>query len=346
MLSLKTILILFIQINLFLFLGSFSSSFLSKKDSDSVFIGQMICTGFIVYHSFFWMLAFPWALFDLPFKSLAIIWLTIIVILIVLYLFITRNYFLILYRSLFIFVKNNIVYISVSFSFLWLIVFLSTRNGFWDIDSQTYIGEVTTILGTDHIMSINPTTGLPLARSLFLRRGCSLFGAESAFWCYFFNLHPLIYCKIVRAALNPILLAFGAYSVLRLIHYSAESALIFTIFSCPAFLLFDNSGYTNTRFLLHRGYEGKAYLSGTLIVITILICIIYIRAQSRISFILLLLNEIAALSISASSLYLIPPILISVLGAYIITKKEWNKIPLLLVLIVPNAVFALLQAIG
>ena len=345
MLTLKAGLIFFLQFNIFFITGRSLHFFYNEERGLLSSPAISCCVGFIVYHAMFWFIAYPFALFDFSFKILICIW--IIILSLFFFLMITRfRTILKTYQNCIIILKDHALYFFTFFIFASFIVFLSTRNGYLDIDSQTYIGEVTTIIGTNRIMSLNPTTGLPLARSLFLRRGCAMFGAESAFWCRVFNLHPLIYCKIIRAAMNPVLLFIGSFSALRLFHHSVENALLFTIFSCPAFLLFDNSGYTNTRFLLHRGYEGKAYLSGTLIVITILICIIYIREQSRISFILLLLNEIAALSISASSLYLIPPILISVLGAYIITKKEWNKIPLLLVLIVPNAVFALLQAIG
>jgi len=346
LLTLKISFILLLQLNIFFIIGNCIRPFKSDKEKAHPSAAFLCAAGFSIYHGLFWIIAYPCALFDFSFSILFIIWTVVLSLLLALMIFYNHKFILNSYLGCFKFVKENPLYVLVFLLFAAFIVFLSTRNGYLDIDSQTYIGEVTTILGTKHIMSINPTTGLPLTRSLFLRRGCALFGAESAFWCRVFKTHPLIYCKMARAALNPILLFIGTYSLLRIIGFQIENAMLFIILSCPAFLLFDNSGYTNTRFLLHRGYEGKAYLSGTLIVITLLLCINYLREKNALAFLLLMLNEIATISISASSLYLIPPILLAVLGSYIIIKKEWDKIPLTLLLIVPNVVFAFLQSFG
>lgn len=344
LITVKIALLLFFQLNIFFILGNSFSRFFHIAKMPG--IGISFASGFALYHSLFWFLAFPWSIFSRSFKVLACVW-GILIILAVLICILLSARDLVRQYSAYIRISGKyFVHIIICILLTAIIFIIVTRNGFWDIDSQTYIGEVTTILDTDQISAFNPATGLKLSRWAFLHRGCAMFGAESAFWCKWFSIHPLIYCRIVRSSMNLFLLLAGTFGICRLIGFSTKNAFLFLMLSCPSFLLFNNSGYTNTRFLLHRGYEGKAYLGSTLLVFTVILCISYIQCRNRASYIALLLNEFATLSVSATALYLIPPVLAALVGAYIIAKKQWRIVPLLLLLIVPNLVFALLRFMG
>ncbi len=350
--ALKAAALVLIELNLFFFLGvSFAGIFKLR----GLNAGARMAGGFALYHGLFWIFCYPWGLADLPFHILAYAWAGLLVLFVVLSFTLAGKTIVSAYAGYFRAAFRYFFYIIPCLGFLLVIVFIATRNGFLDIDSQTYIAEVTTILGTNHISAFEPVTGLPLSRYYFLKRGCSMFGAESAFWCRLTGMHPLLYCRYIRTALNPLLLGSGVYGLAREVtaHVdqkkagdSRKQAFLYLMLSCPAMLLFDNSGFTNTRFLMHRTYEGKAYLGGTLLFFTVLLCIAYIRTESRAAFALLFINELATLSVSATALYLIPPLVAAVMAAFAFGKRKWRLIPLLLLLIVPNIAFAILQAVG
>lgn len=342
----KLVFVIILQLNLFLIAGCLMVNAAARRTPCSF---SMTCAiGFAAWHAFFWLLSFPWTLLKWDFKPLCAVWggLTLFLILLALNVKRTRNALLDMYRRLF---KAALKYWPFVLAALLLVGFTAyyvTVAGFLDIDSQTYIAELTTIVDTNKIGLYNPATGRALSRRDFLHRGCSMFGAESAFWCAVFKIRPLLYCRYIRAAMDPLLLSTGTYGVARKLGAKTERAFIFVMLSCAGFFLFDNSGYTNMRFMMHRGYEGKAYLTGVLLVFTVLCCAYFLERLDLMGFIVLFLNELATLSISASSLFIIPPLVLAVCGGFFIARKKWKMLPVLLIVMVPNLAFTIMNVVG
>ena len=354
-----------LQLNVYLILGiAFSRAFLasaagkyaSRPEGDVSPAAQdpfafynagfFTAAGFVLYHALFWILTYPWSLLDLPFQTLVVLWGVLLILFLCLSLITAFREIAGVYRHLFCAAVRNARYTLPLLIAVFFLIVTASRNQFLDIDSQTYIGEVSTILGTGRISAFDPATGLLLSRFNFLKRGCSMFGAESAFWCRVLSVHPLLYCRYIRTALNFLLLFTGTYGVLRELFIPLRSSLTYLLLACPSLLLFDNSGFTNTRFLMHRTYEGKAFLGGTLLLFTVLLCLRFIRVMRTGTYVLLFANELAALSVSATALYLLPPLLFALLGSAAVLRRKWKLLPALVLLILPNLAFALLQFMG
>lgn len=222
-------------------------------------------------------------------------------------------------------------------------------NGQIDIDSRTYIGEVTSMVETGRLAGISVTTGQEIA-VIYLRRSFSMFGANSAVLCKLFQIHPLVFCRTTRAAINIFLFTDVVFELFRWIFRyrktSVEHALLCTMMTLGLLFAFSNTIYTEARFLLYRAYEGKAYCAATLLMATVFISIRLCESMDGHYFILLFLDMLTGMSISASATFALPLAGGSIILAHALYQRKWRYIPALLLAALPNLIYIFLNVSG
>lgn len=344
---LKCVIILFLELNIYLCFGYIMGKIKFIPEARTFILKGIY--GFIGYHVLFWCIAFPCTLLDGFLTSLIFLW-EIPLASILLFIFILHFKKLVkLYRNAIIAAWNNLLFLLPCLVFGILLTYYLCVNGDIDIDSRTYIGEVTSMIDTDRLAGISVTSGMEI-QFIQLRRSFSMFGANSAVLCKLFQVHPLVFCRTTRAAINAIFFTGTVFELFRWFfryHKSAIShAFMCTTLAQGFIFAFANTIYTESRFMLYRAYEGKAYCSSTLILITILITLTLCDSNDIRFFILLFFDMLAGMSISASSTFILPLAGGSIILAYAFYQKKWSYIPTLLLTILPNLVYIILSISG
>ncbi len=336
---LKALLLLFLELNLFFIAGTFLGrlSFVPslKGAADAVLYG------FIAYHFLFWCAAYLCKCLHFPFHIVYYFWLAVLLIVpaaaaVLLYKD-TASAYLGAFRG----IKDNVLYAALLLIPVAALLVYTVTHGQVDVDSYTYISEIGTFLHTDSLSGFAAATGKPQTNAgAELRRGFALFGAESACWCRLFGLKAVAYCRYVRSSLNVIFLAASLFSCARIWRPLRESCL-FTAASLSFVPLFAGTIYQPGAFLLTRGYEGKAWLAGTLIVLTAYFGARCCTEKSAGTFILLFMANIACLNISASAVYVIPPVLAVFMCTRLISRRQIRDLLLSGMVLLPNLYFIL-----
>lgn len=343
----KIVLILIIELNLYYFIG-YGISKLKYFPNVETFLGKYII-GFVGYHVLFWGIAFPCSILDVSLTVLMYIWL-IVLLIVVLTIVVVFNKSL--FESYVIFMKRLWEYKLYVLPCILLgifVIYYVMLNGQVDIDARTYIGEVTTIIANDRLVGVAPTTGWNLSINHF-KNACSMFSVNSAVICKFFNIHPLIFCRTVRAMINITLIIASGYELLKWIYEKSEHKIqnaIMTLMLAESFLfLLNNTIYTSSTFILKRAYEGKAYCSCALILIVINFIVALQKQDDKRYFVLLFLSMIASVSISASAVFVIPVLAAPLLFAHCVIEKKWKYYLYSLLALSPNIIYILIMLSG
>lgn len=339
----KAIIILVIELNIYICLGSAMKKIRIFPEQTSL-MGSFL-NGFFIYHFLFWCIAFPCSLLNYTLNFLVTAWGVVIIALVIFIAVFSRSEIVWTYKQMLsAFWKYKYCLIPCLIVQAVLIYYVCL-NGQSDIDARTYLGEVTMMVDTNRLAGFAPTTGR-LISNIAVRRGFSMFGANSAVLCVLFQIHPLIFCRTVRAAINVIMLAAVLLEIFRWVYRRKEDAAVhamMTLMLSQSFLfLFANSIYTSSAFILKRAYEGKAYCSGVLVLFALYLSIKLCEMKDKRYFILMFMGMIAGISLSASAA-MIPPLMIgSVMGAYILVERKWSYIPQLLAALSPNIIYIIL----
>lgn len=343
----KCIIVLFLELNIYQFLGCVMSKIKFIPEANTFIVKEVY--GFLGYHALFWCIAFPCTLLNCSLTLLVVIW---EMLLLPLLLFICIFYYkelMNLYRNAIKAAWKNKLFLLPCLIMGTLVIYYVCVNGQIDVDSRTYIGEVTSMINTGRLAGISVTSGMEI-QIIHLRRSFSMFGANSAVMCKLFQVHPLVFCRTTRAAINVFFFTGAILELFRWIfrHYKTaiSHALICTTLALGLLFAFANTIYTESRFLLHRAYEGKAYCAATLVLITILIAINLCNSLDIRYFVILFLDMLAGMSISASATFILPLAGGSIILAYALYQKKWFYILALLLTFFPNLIYIALSFSG
>ncbi|MBQ6386798.1 MAG: hypothetical protein IJJ38_11610 [Lachnospiraceae bacterium] len=302
-------------------------------------------SGFVLYHTVSWLILFPARLADLSVRRALILWGTATAALFVYSLLRASDSLRDAAADLFGDVRKSPAAAALSGAVLVYLILYAATHGQNDIDANTYIGEITSILANGHLFGVDVLTGRALS-AVRLKRVTDLFAAESAMWCGLSGLHPLIYARIVRGTVNILVLAGSVFECGRLLFERARDRFCFTAASLGFLFYFSNTEYSGARFVLRRSYEGKALLSGGLILTLTVFLFGYMRRQERGYLVLAALTAAAGMSISASSIYVLSAVVFVWFGSYILSGRRFREIPLAFAVILPYLIFILFRLLG
>ncbi len=342
----KAVALVIIELNIFYILGSGITNVKYLPEPKGS-VSKMIY-GYITYHFLFWCIAFPCSMLNQAFSSLYNICIGLFSVLIVVLLVLRRNDYYLQYKKL---LQKMFEYRYAIIPFVCVVIFLAyyvSVNGRSDVDAQTYIAEITTMLDTDKLVGVRATHG-QIVNKIDFRRSFAMYGAESAVWCNLFDLHPLIYSRIVRAILNVVVLAVVVLGLFLRVYKGknqVHNALMAATLSLASLFLFRNTIYTSAQFILSRAYEGKAFCAGVLILIALYTTIEFVRERDNRYFVLFFMNMIMTMSISTSSVLIIPVVIGSIVGAITLLERKWIYIPRLVLSMLPNIVYVLILLSG
>lgn len=304
--------------------------------------------GFVGYHFGFWCLSLISVLLDITFQMFFYIWLGGYGILFLIMLFVCRDEIAKSYLDIIKQVKKYYVYVIPVVALHIFIIYFVCTNGQVDLDARTFISEVTTIVDTNKLSGIQTATGQVMSDN-YLKRAFSFFGINSAVFCKLFTMHPLIYCRCVRASMNIILLAAGSFEVLKLIYKSSKNQIqdaMMSLMLAQTFLfVFDNSVYSNASFILYRAYEGKAYLSGSLILIVLFFSISLCKQNDLRYFCLLFMSMVVGVSISPSAAFVLPIVVTSITVPYIMIQRKYKLTMYLSLTLFPSIIYLFIAVI-
>lgn len=342
----KIICILFVELNVYYCLGCVMGRIKFLPKIYSPITGFIY--GFLGYHFIFWCIAFSCTYLEGSLLFLTRTWMVFFCILLIIFV-VFRKEIIQFYKDL---IKEGYKYKFFIIPCILLqafLVYYVCINGQADVDARTYIGEITSMVDTDRLAGISATTGYDLGR-MSLKRSFTMFGANSAVLCSIFRIHPLIFCRTVRATINIIMLAAASFEILKDIYRKhnekIEHAIMALMLAQSFLFLFANSIFTSSSFILYRAYEGKAYCSGTLVLITINLAVMLCRTEDRRFFVMIFIHMVVSMSISASATFIMPIVAGSILSAYILVERKWKYIILMFCSIMPNIVYIMMCLIG
>lgn len=341
--AIQAIIILLIELNIYMFLGCAMKRIPIFPKHISFL--EAVAYGFCAYHFLFWCMAFPSSLKGQSLDFLANCWVLAIGVSMVVIVAICRREVLRCYRQIASYVRNCRAYLIPFFLVVFVITYYVCVNGQVDLDARQYIGEVTMRVDTNSLSGIDAISGQP-SDNISARYGMAMFGANSAVLCVLYGIHPLIFCRIERAAMNILMLAivllllfyrlYRYHNKAKASHEVALHALMGAMLSLSFLFLFANTIYTSSAFILNRAYEGKAYCSSVMLLVALYLSIRVAMTQDKRYFALLFITMSASLSLSGSAALITPLVAISVVGAWIFLKHRWSYLPFLAASLLPN----------
>ncbi|MEG1618082.1 MAG: DUF6077 domain-containing protein [Bacilli bacterium] len=320
-----------------IFLGIFMNSFL--KISSTFSFTYLI--GFITLFASFELIALPFMLLHGNFNLLVIIY--------GLFLTISFIFFIIKFRTKFS--KQNLILPKKKFSILWLIfgvllifqVIIVTIFAHYDADDSFFIAISNTILHTNQIFTIDPSSGLENT-SFPLQYILTGYEIIIAFFAKLFMLKPIV----IFHTLLPIILVPTSY--IAFYHLSTNLMKekyrpLFLIFISILNLFSNYSAYSPGSFLLFRSWQGKASLVNILLPFLLSVFIVVISNHTKKrnqSLILISLILIASVCFSTVGLYLLPIAYFCLVLGHLIFSKDKKNIFNIIIAAIPSFLFLML----
>lgn len=343
----KCIMVFILELNIYFCIGHAITKFKYTAITNSFIMKGIF--GFLGYHVFFWAISFPCMLLNVSLNLLTTLWILFIGLFLIMILKFQIGKIICMYKQVIILIWGKRAFFFPCIIMGILLICYVCLNGKIDADARTYIGEVTTMVDTKKLAGIFVKTGMEVSM-ISLKRSFAMFGANSAVLCNFFQIHPLVFCRTVRAAINVVYFSFTVFQIFKWIFRNQkniiEQALMCTMLVQGILFAFTNTIYTEARFLLYRAYEGKAYCATTLILITVLISIKFCDTMDKRLFVILFLDMLAGMSISASATFILPIASGCIIFSYIICKRKWIYTIAFIFSIFPNIVYILLSITG
>lgn len=339
----KAVLAIAVELNIYLFFGCALRRIRIFPNWQTAL--ESVLYGFCAYHMAFWLLAFPCSLRDTSLEFLSECWLVFVSVCMLAISRFCRDEIMRCYRQIHDFIKSYKYYLIPFLVVLLVAIYFVCINGQQDVDARQYIGEVTTRVDTNRLVGVDVITGEETS-TINSRWGIAMFGTNSAVLCTLLQLHPLVICRIVRATINVILFAAVTLALFCCLYHKSDEAkahaLMATTLSLSFLFLFANTIYTSSAFVLYRGYEGKAYCSSVILSIAFYLSIRIGETVDKRYYALVFLEMVACVSLSGSAA-LVAPIMVAVLvGSWILLKRRWSHIPLLILSLLPNAFYFLM----
>ena len=215
-------LILLLELNIFYLFGCIIENLKIFPKEQNV-SGRFIC-GFIGYHFIFWCISFPQTMMNGSLDFLTITWTIVLIIILLASLMVYHRNIFKAYSEVVQMCWKYKLYIIPCILLHVFLVYYVCVNGQNDVDARNYIGQVTVMLDTNKLVGVLTATGAIMDEILF-KRAFSMLGANSAVMCNIFSMHPLVYCRTVRAAVNIIVLAVATFSVLKWVYKNKEDVV-------------------------------------------------------------------------------------------------------------------------
>lgn len=295
-----------------------------------------LLTGFLSFFCLFGIIAIPMIFMSCKLSTLTYTIMILSAIIIILSLIFGYKRYPLFFKRL----LKNIQQHSYMIIFLILAVFIQQLIIFnhidWSADASYYIGKVTTDVYTNTMGHYNPYTGAAL-KSLDSRRVFACFQEFNAVIAQFFNIHPLKQAKLIMPQILALMTSILYYQVGLQLFDGNKKKSDLLVFFVVLLDIFSNTIYTNSTFLLTRTYEGKSILAN-IIIPAMIYCFLRLwkKYQIKLTNILLIIISFSSCIFTASSMMIVPVGLTAGLLPWIIKEREWKKIPLYILCVIPN----------
>lgn len=335
---LKAISLLILYLLIYL---SFGSLLLKQCQSVCFSFAKAIALGFFVYFGCFQIIAIPFTLLLFPLHILTFTWSILVFVVVFTSCIQNVKHWLKYAKDWYHTYKHPALVILLGFVVLECLFVWVNASLTWD--STYYIGVVSTALQTDTLYQIDPYTG-NADKILNLRYALATLGTHSAVFCKLFHIHPLIEMKLTVGTIDVLLSNCIVYEIAKTI-FMKKRYLWYLI---PAlnilFVFWFYTPYSESLFLLFRGYEGKAFCGNVIIPMAIWICInLWRDIQNKDYWAMLFVLTFACNTISMSSMVIIAVLLAAFLLPTIFLEKQYQRIWTLLICEMPCLIVCLIM---
>lgn len=320
---------------------SFGSLLLRRCQSICFSFAKAIGIGFFVYMGCFQLIALPFTLLLQPLHILTCIWTILAGAIVIFACVINFKQWVEHAKHWYQSHKHPLLIVFLGFVILECLFVCMSDSLTWD--STYYIGVVSAAIQTDTLYQIDPYTGVA-TDILNFRYALATLGTHSAVFCKLFHIHPLIEMKLTVGTIDVLLSNCIVYEIAKTI-FMKKRYLWYLI---PAlhivFVFWFYTPYSESLFLVFRGYEGKAFCGNVIIPMAIWICInLWRDIQNKDYWAMLFVLTFSCNTISMSSMVIIAVLLAAFLLPTIFLEKQYQRIWTLLICEMPCLIVCLIM---
>lgn len=324
--------------NLFIFycLGRGALLHLGQNRSIGYCLSIGLCINFIIFQT----IALPLILYKVSFNILCWIF-AIILIGVVLTLCIIHRKKMLCSDKLAFSKAKVILFVFILLGVV-LQIMTSLSENYWGFDTAYYIGMVSTTLERNSMYIYDGMSGVKVA-ALPFRYILSLFYIYFAVICKVFGISAIACFRYIVAPMCIMFADLIIYLIGRKLFGNIIKAETFTLF----FILlnfFWVSGFSNSRFLLSRGYEAKGFCANVVIPLIWLFGLEILqrgKADRVNAWRMMFILGLACVPISMSSLLIAPIMIFCVTVTCVLLDRDIKAIKYGIVCVIPNAVYAI-----
>lgn len=312
-------------------MGSYVTGF--SKDLKFSF-GRTLISGFIAYFFLFEFFAFPMMVMKQPLSSLTILWCMVLLVLMAVACFRFGKIWIRQWKE-----NKHRRYSPFFYLMLLLIAGQCLFVALWtdnSPDAAYYVANVSANVATNTINIYEPFTGT-MQEQFYVRYLFGLYPVHNAVVSQAFKVHPLLLTKTVMSVFT-ILMSYLIYAQIgkKLFPEKRENVWKLLCF-LSVIQFFFHTIYSNSSFLLTRGYEGKAMLANLVLpsVLYFGICL-YEKIDDKAVWLMLFCAGVAGVDISMSGMSIVPVAVSAVCLPVILQRRAWKKIGLYLVCMIPS----------
>lgn len=320
---------------------SFGSLLLRQFKTIPFSFAKAIAVGFFVYFGCFQIIAIPFTLLLFPLHILTFTWSILVFVVVFTSCIQNVKHWVKYAKDWYHTYKHPALVILLGFVVLECLFVWVNASLTWD--STYYIGVVSTALQTDTLYHFDPYTG-NANKILNLRYALATLGTHSAVFCKLFHIHPLIEMKLTVGTIDVLLSNCIVYEIARTIFIKKRYLWYFIPALNILFVFWFYTPYSESLFLLFRGYEGKAFCGNVIIPMAIWICInLWRDIQNKDYWAMLFVLTFSCNTISMSSMVIIAVLLAAFLLPTIFLEKQYQRIWTLLICEMPCLIVCLIM---
>ncbi len=212
-----------------------------------------------------------------------------------------------------------------------------------DDDDARWIAQANDAITYDSMLLINPSTGEWIGSFVgdMIRDSLSPWSIYLAVLSAFTGIRPIVMAHTIYA---PVLVLFSYVVFIRMgqkLFKGTNERIVFLFLVSVITLFFSGGGNTSAEFLLIRIWQGKAIVAGILIPALFTQFLTIQQDDSVLNWLMLFMMSCACCLMSGMGI-VISIIMIGVSGLLLVFSKNWKRIPLWLLALLPSAIFELL----
>lgn len=307
----------------FFVLGSNITKFWNKRDVNTALITVIV--GYFVYYVLFECLALPLKIVGSSLSFLAVSWVVIIFGILVLSIFLNKQYMKELVCQLFKGIRRNKKYFYCFCGlvfFIFAMILSITPETMGVQDDAYYIADAMTSLFTDTIQQRYYVTG-DLLNYYQTNYFIPMYPIHGAVVGRLIQLHPIIenkWCNVLIV----LILENWVYYLLALKVFKADKKKSFFLLCLMTFfnLNYDLWGNSAGTFFFYRISEGKGILSNLVLPAIFLLYWEASKTKKKSAWVAMMSIICGGISICMSSVFVIPVLLIGLFGVSFATTKE------------------------